>query len=255
MKTNDKYSNWKADFRQMVKKELPKLKMYQKDGDTKHFNEVLGKILLGVKKYIQGHLSRAVGNGQIPHKKYKPEDLMDELYLATYEHIHKMDDSDLVNWLFQKSDELLAKVIKEESFQQEFVKNVDALTKPEWDEMDEKITRDADGDLVMDEELDDISYPKNDYVLADVLVRDNEKDLYEKLNKELTPKEIHRQINITLHHLPVLLQSIYDLAVIYQFTPEEIAQIKQLPVDEVRQHLAQAKKAIRLRFEKKYFIK
>jgi len=254
MNTRDKKSNWKTSFSALIKEAFPKLKAYRKAEDVMQFNKVLSVILSGVKKYMAGQLNRAVRNGIVPRNKYRVEELLDELYLVTYEHIHEIDEENLLTWLFQKSDELLSNIFKEEAFRKVYVENIDDLTKPEWDEMEEKMTTDADGDLILEEELDDISYPKNDYVLDDILVRHIEKGIYDKLSKDLSEKEIHQQIDFTLHHLPIMLQSIFDLSVVYQFSPDEIAEIKKMPVDEVRRHLAQAKKSIQLRFEKKYFI-
>lgn len=60
-------------------------------------------------------------------------------------------------------------------------KKIDDLSEPEWGAMQEKISTDGNGDLLMIEELDDMSYSHNDYVLNHVFVKDNEKGLLQKL--------------------------------------------------------------------------
>lgn len=93
--------------------------------------------------------------------------------------------------------------------------------------MDEKFTRDGDGDLVMLEELDDISYSKQDYTLADVFIADEEADFIEKLSAKLTEEQIQQQIKSALFLLPFQLRTIFELSVNQQFDTEAIASIKK----------------------------
>jgi len=234
---------------------LPHLKQMKQQTDKHAFNETLTRLLPGLRNYIGRRLSRAIRKGLMPKRKYRVNDFVDELYLLAYDHIEQLPSGDeLRSWLFEQADQLLDRTISTEEFNKSFMEHVDSYSKLEWEEMQEKFTADADGDLIMEEELDDPSYPKHDYSLEDVFVEDKEKSLLEKLNKELTAEEIHQHIDMVLHQLPLQVQAIFELATQQHFEPEEIARIRNLSVEEVEKHLADARKFIRISFEKRFLL-
>lgn len=253
MKSTVNIQSWRKEFHTLVTSTFPRLVEMKEQNDRKGFNELMMKLLPGVKKYIARRLGTAVRNGQIPSMKYKVEDFVDELFIKAYDHIQEVKaDKDFHAWLFKKADELLEDAIVEEEFDNTFFENIDNYGKLEWDEMEEKFSTDGNGHLLMEEELDDISYPKHDYTLADVFVEDKSDDLIEKLNRELNEAEIHRHIDVVLQRMPANLSTVFDLAVNQHFPLDEIATIKQLAIEEVERQLAEARRLIRLSFEKRF---
>ncbi len=118
--------------------------------------------------------------------------------------------------------------------------------------MEEKYSRDADGDFIMQEELDDISYNKNDYTLKDVFIENEEQEIVEALDKELSEEKINRHIQMVVQHLPVRMQTVFELVFSHQFDPEAIAKIKKVPVSEVKKLLNTSRNTIKTSFIKRF---
>lgn len=240
-------------FHAIVRDTFLQLQEFKKQDDQTAFNDSMEKILPGVKNYVAHWLSHAIKNEKIPSGKYKIDDFVDELYIMAYDHFQAIkSDKDFHIWLFRKTEELLEDTEVKEDFDKLFFKNIDNYTKDEWAEMEEKYSIDGGGDFVMEEELNDLSYHKNDYVLADVFIEDGEKPIIEKLSKELKEQQINRHINFVLHHLPLTEITVFDLAVRQVFKPEEIAKIKQISLTEVEEYLSNVRHSIRVSFKKRY---
>jgi len=231
------------DFIGNILSDLKELKKQKRQFD---FNKLMEKALPNVKRYFSLHLARALKDKSVPEGKYKVADLVDELYIMAYDHIHEVkEDKYLYGWLFKKAEELMEDIVIEEDFDQAFYENIDNYSKLEWDEMEEQFSTDGDGDLVMEEELDDLSYPKNEYTLKDVFIEDNQEVLIEKINKELNEEKIKRTVNVVLSRLPLMLRTIFDLSAIYKFELHEIAEIKKLELHEVEKGLAEVREYLR----------
>src|SRR5690606_21071916 len=139
-----------------------------------------------VKRYIGKNLQTALYKGSIPKNKYKTDDFINQLFIEAYEHFAEVgNEKELHTWLFKKADELIDDVVTEEEFDDFFLKNIDTYSKPEWDAMEQKFSTDGDGDLVMIEELDDLSYDKHDYILKDIFIEDDKKALMQQLDEKL----------------------------------------------------------------------
>ena len=232
---------------------LPTLKQQKQVKNQAAFNENVTPMLAGINRYLSRRLTYAVSKELIPEGKYKVEDFIDELYILAYEHILEVkEDHHLYRWLFGKADEIFEEAVIEEDFDHTFFENIDDFAKPGLDAMEENFSTDGDGDLMMVEELDDLSYPKFDYTLQDVFIEDYEQGIIEKLEKDLTQERINQQFDKLLHQLPAPNQTVFELNVQQQMSIEDIAVIRKIPVIKVIQHLDNAKKWIRLNFVNKY---
>jgi RNA polymerase sigma factor (sigma-70 family) len=228
---------------------LPQLLSIKEEGDRSKFNALMLKLLPGVRQYLGRRLQRARKNGLLPAGKYQLADFVDELFIWAYDHIQEVTQGeDLQLWLFRKADEILDDALVEEDFDNTFFDNIDDYSQQEWAAMEERISTDGDGDLVLEEELDDPSYPKYDYVLSDVFVDDREEELIDRISQQMRADEIHRHIDLILHRLPAVQQTVFELAVNQRFTPEEIAAVKQISIGEVEDYLAEVRQRLRLSF-------
>lgn len=253
MKTNVTYYQQQKEFRVFVENTFPNLVEYKKQDDKDSFNQLMLKILPEIKKYINGRLNAAIKKGHFSKNKYKADDIADQLFIEVYDHLDDVKhEKDFYLWLFKKTNELLEDIIVEEEFDEFFFKNIDNYSKPEWDEMEENFSTDGDGDLVMIEELDDMSYNHNDYTLNHVFIEDDEKELTEKLDKELSEEDIHHHINMVLHNLPLAIQTVFELFTNQSFTPKEIAEIRNITIKEVEQLLEDARKNLKTSFLNRY---
>ena len=237
----------------LISDAFPRLRKFKEENDKRSFNESMKKLLPGINRYVATWLHRAVINNSIPAGKYKVADFVDELYIQSYDHFHQVNSSEhLSSWLFKKADQLLDDTKIEEEFDHFFFENIDNYTKVEWEEMEEKYSTDSGGDMVMIAELDDTSYPKNDYILADVFIEDNDKEVIEKLDEKFTEEQISRHIDMVLNLLSTPASTVFELAVRDKFQVDEIALIKRITVREVKEHLAFATEKIQVSFEKRY---
>ena len=253
MKKNVSYYQNKKEFRLYVTKTFPKLIELKKEDDKEKFNELVLKIIPQIRKYIAYRIDMAIKKGHFSKGKYKADDFIDQLFIIIYDNIQEVStEKDFYLWLFKKTNELLEDSIIEEEFDEFFFKNIDEYSKPEWDEMQEKYSTDGGGDLLLIEELDDMSYNHNDYTLKNVFIEDNEKDLVEKLDKQLDEEKINNHIAMMLYRMPPAMSTVFDLYTNQKLELEEIAQLQNRNMKEVKQLLEDAKKALKTSFSSRY---
>ena len=249
------YYSRKMEFHGFVLKAYPDLVRFKKESDSESFNALFLQILPEVKKYVDRRLAVAQTKGQIGKNKYRAEDFIDQLFIDAYDHIDKLENAEELHlWLFKKVDELLADVLIEEEFDSIFFENIDNYSKPEWDEMVEKFSTDGGGDLVMIEELDDISYgnAKSDYLQNHVFQEDTDDDLIAKLDKELDQENLRKHVQLVLHHLPASMRRVYELSTEHHFSVSQIATIRSISEKEVKELLERAKRSLRTSFLGRY---
>lgn len=243
----------KKEFNVFVASTFSDLAQFKKEDDKEAFNSLLLKTFHQVKRYITKRLSTALVKGNLPKGKYKADDFVDQLFIEAYDHFDMVRDKEKLHpWLFKKADELLENAINDEKFDYYFLKNIDEYSKPEWDAMEEKFSTDGGGDYLMIEELDDMSYPKNDYVLNHVFVEDHKKKIMDQLDKDLDEENINNHVALVLHNLPLPMRTVFSLATEYQFTLEEITVIRNQSLEEVGLLIKKARKVIEASFFNRY---
>ncbi|MEZ7505557.1 sigma-70 family RNA polymerase sigma factor [Flavobacterium sp. Arc2] len=255
MQTDISYYSNKKEFRVFVSDSFQDLIQLKNEGDEPNFNALVLKIMPEIKKYVTGQLNTAIKKGHFSKNKFKADDIIDQLFITIYDNIEDVKhEKDFYLWLFKKTNELLDDIIVEEEFDEFFFKNIDDYSKPEWDEMQENYSTDGGGDLLMIEELDDMSYNHNDYTLNHVFVEDNQKALIEKIDKDISAEEIQNHIAMVLHNLPYSMRNVFELFNSQQLELEEIAQIRNNTLEEVEQLLNEAKKIIQVSLLNRYSI-
>jgi len=231
-----------------------KLVNYKKVNDRKNFYDLMKQIMPGVRKYIKKIFFKLVRNKQIPKGKYKVNDFIDTLYINAFDNIQGVENSEnLYAWLIKQADILLEDTLIEEDFNNVFFKNIDDYTKAEWDEMEENYFIDADGDLVMEEEADDIFLPKNDYTLKDVFIENIDDDLMKTISEHMEKDQINRNIKMFAGQFSLLEYSIFELNSNHALTAIQIAEIKKIPVSKVEDLLENMKCSIKSIFRKRFF--
>ncbi|TFG73043.1 MAG: sigma-70 family RNA polymerase sigma factor [Flavobacteriales bacterium] len=229
----------------LIERAYNDLKKFRKEGDRSSFNRRLMKVLPELGRYIDKRLRTALTREALPKGKYRVDDFVDQLYIDIYDHWEEIkSDKELRPWLFKKADELLKDSIDEETFDALFFENIDNYSKAEWDAMAEKYSAEGDGDLVMMDELDDISYRKHHYLLKNVFLEDSKKDLMAKLDQDLGRERIEKHADMVLHHLPLAVQTAFELFNEHLFDPMDIAQIMNRNHKEVEQLLETARKSM-----------
>jgi RNA polymerase sigma factor (sigma-70 family) len=247
------YHESRIAFHLFVRQAYADLNRFRKEDNREAFNTLLLKVMPEVKRYVAKRLYTALAKGDVSKGKYKPEDFTDQLFIEVYDHFDDIaDEKELHPWLFKKADELLEDVLVEEEFDMLFFENIDTYAKPEWDAMEERFSSDGDGDLVMLEELDDISYRKHDYIVKNVFLEDGRQDQMAKLDEQLGKDAIEKHAEMVLHHLPIPMRSVFELFTEHQFTLPEIAKIRNRTVQEVEQLLENARDLLETSFYNRY---
>ncbi|GER58109.1 RNA polymerase sigma factor [Patiriisocius marinus] len=253
MKPNISLYKNKQEFRLSFTRTFPELVKSKKEGNQEFFNQQVLKITPDIRKYINGQFNTAIKKGHFPKNKYKADDIIDQLFIEIYNHIEEVNHEDeFYVWLLKKTNELLDDVFVNEEFDELFFNNIDDYSKPEWDELQEKYSTDGGGDLLMIEDLDDMSYNHNDYSLNHVFVEEKENDLVKKIDKNLKDEEVQKHIEMVLHNLPTSMRNIFELFTKQHLEIEEIAQIKNITIDKAKQLLKDAKKALQLSLLNRY---
>ena len=245
MKTSISYYQNKNEFRLFVTKSFSSLIKLKEEDNQVSFNELVLSILPEIRGYVNERLNTAIKKGHFSKKKYKADDIIDQLFITIYDNIQEVEnEKDFYLWLFKKTNKLLEDLMVEEEFNELFFYNIDDYSKPEWDEMQENFSTDGSGDLLMIEELDDFSYNHNDYSLNHVFIEDNEKGLGDKLDKELSDDKINEHIELVLHNMPSDMRIVFYLYTNQKLKIEEISEIQKKTIVEVEKLLRDAKKGI-----------
>ena len=232
------------------------LRKMKEEDDQSSFNLYIQKVFPQIEKYVEAQLKTAIKKHDVHEGKYKVADFMDELYIKAFEHIHEIEAGEFFKiWLYRTADKLLEEAITEDEFDDFFFKNIDEFTQAEWDEMEEHYSTDGDGDFVMEEELDDLSYDKNDYQLKDVFIEEEEeKHILDAVDKNIGRAGFNQHVKTILPKLSKLSASILELFSRQKLNHEEIAEIKGITVDQVQAYLDEARKAIKLSLMNRYKI-
>lgn len=240
------YDKRQAEFHRFVNENYPVLKRLREEDKREAFNTLLLKLLPGAKRYLTRGLRIALAKGVISHNKYRPEDLFDQLILDVYDHLDEAGDKDQFHsWIFQRAEKLLTDMEVEEEFETYLYDNIDDYSRAEREGMDEAFSTDGDGDLVMMDELDDISYHDHQYLLKNIFLDDAHEDLMALLEKEDARERAQGHLDATLFRLPLPMRSVFELVTEQLFPLEEVARIKGMPLAQVEDIMDRTREILR----------
>jgi DNA-directed RNA polymerase specialized sigma24 family protein len=217
------------------KEYMPDLQEMKKNRDQDIFNRMLNNLLKELADYIKRRIKAAEMTTAIKRRKYKVQELLDELYLMIYERIEDMPDEaeDMNNWLYHLADELLLKLFREVEFEKTHFNDLEKIVESEYRLLEEKYTVDAEEEIIPIEELDEYDRISDWYSADDLIFGDDESSLLDEITLRLNQKEIHLLIEKELAKLPLNKRTIMDQYLINQMSVEEIAEMKGITPLEV----------------------
>ncbi len=231
--------------------EIAELTEYKSSNNIKEFGKVLSKFIPALRKFIRTKLKVAETKKKIPKGMYTPDDILDEIYLKVFNEFGDQDKDPgaLKLKLFTLTNELLSEKTKTENWRTRKI-DIDEIIKNELETLEEKFTVDADGDFVMMEELDDISYKQGEFKPnLIILEKSQEEDLIKSLDLEekgiSEDLEKRKSLGQLYAELSELSQSILDLYAFGNLTIEEIAEVQNMKVEDVEKFITK----IKLRFQ------
>ena len=215
-----------------------------KASKTEFDNKVLGATQ-HLQPYVKHRIYIAETKGILPKNMYKSADIIDDGIAELYMEGYNVDAEavEIKLKLFKIVDRLLERLLKKESFHQDTM-STDRILKEELDRLKEDFTVDADLDLILNTELDDISYHQDTdehiYVYTD-----RDIDIIKSLDiADLARKESQMVFKRVYSWLPLPISDVVDLYAFGKLSFGEIAEIRNIEEDRVKRIL----KAVKQKF-------
>lgn len=207
----------------IANKHLSQLNKLRNEEDKEHFNFLVKQLLPSIRGFVARYLSYSkikVTN------EFTIDDLVDEIYLAFYERFDERpkNDSEFSPWSFQIARETLESFLEKYSTKNTHI-SLDKLAREELLSMEEKFTADADGELIMQEDLDDISY-ENTKLGNEILSNDALMELPADIEIEPVVKEV-------LANVDENTKLTFELFWLHEMTANEIAKSMRMQIEAV----------------------
>ncbi len=226
-----------------MKTNLSQLKAHKQNQDRQSFFQVLTDFLPQLKAYVAARLRQAERLGLIPVRAYFSSDIVDEVYLEIYECFsdEDLDPERLKIRLFRLADRRLEKILRQESQWQERKVSIETIVREELKSLEET--------FYPEEVFEDISYQQENYQPKLLLLEEGfETDLLDflELDRNLARDEKKRHLLAKVYDsLPPLSRAILELRVNGNLAVEEIADVREMDVEEVEALLKAVKKRFR----------
>ncbi len=188
--------------------------------------------------YVKQRIRVGENLGIFPKNMYQSNGLIDEVVLSIYEKgIHDEIDVDPLKILmFDLLNTKFKTLFENEKWHKKSV-STDFILVEELKQLEENFTVDAGNDLIMNEELDDISYHQNDQINTLPYV-DAQNHVFAVLDiKDTTQFKNNNKGTIlskTYYSLPVPTSNVVDLYLLGKLNLQEIANILQIEIIEVK---------------------
>lgn len=196
--------------------------------------------------YVKHRLIVAESKGILPKNMYTSNGIIDEGIATLYRNGYDVDlDAMAVKLrLFYIVDEDLNNLLKKEAFHQKTI-STDRILKEELSKLNEDFTMDADLDLILNTELDDISYHQNDGEHI-FLYQDRDSTILREFEiEDLSGKNPHHLLGKFYHWLPLNVSNIVDLYIYGNLRFEDIARIKDIQIERIEKIFEEVKKQFR----------
>jgi RNA polymerase sigma factor (sigma-70 family) len=212
-----------------------------------HFKSSINRILPDLSNYIARRLNIAHSTGLIDKRGVSPEEIIDMVYLKLYDNydLFRGSFSDLETWTYQAVDEVLEDQLNEKAFERENLVYLQKLEDLELSGLEEKFTADAEGELIMIEDFDDVSYTRKLYDPVEFLEDRETLKSIESILSEFDKVQLHKEIQKYLLTLPEEERTIFDLFWIVGLPMNQIARIRNISIAETEEALKRAGAHIR----------
>lgn len=200
--------------------------------------------------YVKHRIYIAETTGIIPKNMYSSNGIIDECIISLYSNgIDAQTERNRIKLqLFKLVDDYMNALFKKEAFHKNTI-STDTILKDELAKLGEDYTIDADLDLVLNTELNDISYHQDQnnhlYLYADKETSILKAFELEDLSATQPPKVFGRFYN----WLPITISNIVDLYIFGNLNFEDIANIKNIEVSRVELIFDKVKNSFRRHLE------
>lgn len=196
----------------------------------KTFNETIVSLIPMLKWFILNYL---VEHGLNRKSALSVPELIAEIYLMLYDNINERpnDDARFSGWVFSKAKKWLDGYLAQSSDISPEQIDIQRLAMQELSSLEYKFTMDADGELVMFEDLNDISY------FNEQMARHYGKGEYDVLLPQEDFAELNNTVRKVLRSIDPKEKLIYEMYWFNEMTEQEIAETMDWPLEKVLQTL------------------
>ena len=202
-------------------------------------------VLRQIRPYVKHRLYNAETIGIVPRNMYDTSGIIDDAVVKLYESNEGKfkNQKELKLELFKLVSMQVDKLFKKEEFHK-YTLSTSQVLKKELELMEEDFTIDIDNDLLMKEDLDDISYHQKQESQHELLYDESEKSILKTFDlhdeREVFNEDKRKALNKVYSWLPYETSNIVDLLVFGKLKYKEIAKIKDLSSEEVKKSIQAA---------------
>ncbi len=225
--------------------EMPK---YYEDTYTMEFGKKILSVVPHLHPYVKHRIYIAESTGILPRNMYCSNGIIDDAIVKLYNEEQldiAMNKLSLELKLFRIADHLMDELYISEGWHQQCISTTYFL-REELNRLEENYTSEADNELIMNEELNDISYHQNSED-KQLFIYDDADSIILKLIEAEDPSENKKQRLLGKFYswLPLETSKIIDLFVFGKLNFEEIARIKDITAQEVKETIINVRKSFR----------
>lgn len=224
------------------------LQQHKEENNFIEFYKKLEAFVPELKSFIGGSLKSAEDQGLLDRKFFSPDEILDETFLEAFDSFsEEMDADNLRRSLFRK---VIIKIATKEAEDIPDEVNTHALLKIELKALSEDFTTDGDGDRILMEELDDISYVQKGSRKLEIRLNDAlEKQLIQKFElheESLLSEEKRKLLGVLYNTIPEQSKMIVALFTFGHQDIHEISEIMMVPESVIERILFKVKERFRL---------
>jgi DNA-directed RNA polymerase specialized sigma24 family protein len=192
--------------------------------------------------------------GYFPRNMYKSNEIIDEVVLETYEQGFQKSKNaeDLRLAMFDLLNKRISALLQSEEWHKDTI-STRYILEEELKQLEENFTTDGGNDLVMNEELDDISYHQNDSRPKELPYDEEEEGVKTFLGldkvKQFEAYDDRNTLRKVYYKLPVNTSNIVDLYILGKLSFNEIAGILKMEVGEVKEIVSFVRETIKNQLE------
>lgn len=233
-------------YRLQVQSNFKRLKVLKAKEDVTGFYTAFLETIPELRNYLYKLLKELENNKKLPSNFYEVNDFIDDLFLIVYDSFKTFkDEDDFYIFLFVQLDLLIDKAVLKEQGRHDSIESLNVYEKQERDLMIEKMAAQLDGDLILTEELDDISYRKGTQEHLAVFEIETVQGLDQKMDEEKMHDLTSKQVQEILENLPRLQRNIASLYIDFHLTIPEIIKVTKASSEKVHRVITDVKNTIK----------
>lgn len=225
--------------------EMPK---YYEDTRTEEFGKKLLAVVPHLHPYVKHRIYIAESTGILPRNMYCSSGLIDDAIVKLYHDDQldiAMDKLSLELQLFRIADHLIDELYQKEGWHQRSI-STNYFLKEELNKLEEYYTSAGDNELIMTDELNDISYHQNQENKQLFIYDDTDSAILKLIASEDSSENKKQKLLGKFYSwLPLETSKIIDLFVFGKLNFEEIARIKDMTANEVKEVIIDVRKSFR----------